>query len=413
MTAMVDLIRKYRDYMYPLNQLSEAGLADLAPWVGLRRIAARSILYSVGETPKDYLYLLRGSIWLFGSNEVVPRRTVRPVLEEPSQPLPYVVPTADKAEVAEDSLFVYVDRAALAAVLSGRKATPAAAGSAPESRPAERAAEIKLPEDLPVAPAQAPAPVAEPAAAAEAQPTADHAADNRARILVVEDQAADAKVCEILLKALGFRFDWARDSDAALELLKFQHYDAVLLDVQMPGVDGFEATRLIRAAIPGSACPKIVAVTSRSLKGDREACLAAGMDDYIPKPISKSLLAAKLSKMQRDLIDPKFMKQFSEQVGRQAVVEFLDILIATLPETIEQLRHAVNQDRPRDLHVTAHSLKSTMEFVGGDVIAQLVRKLEHLGRSGTTEGARELLTQIEGLRQRTEAELRKLRDEYQ
>jgi signal transduction histidine kinase/ActR/RegA family two-component response regulator len=104
------------------------------------------------------------------------------------------------------------------------------------------------------------------------------------RILLVEDDAINRMVVLGMLQHLGYPADSANDGYEALQALARQTYDVVLMDIQMPGLDGFEVTRHIRTA-PGSQ-PHIIAVTGHALSGDRERCLAAGMDDYLSKPVS-------------------------------------------------------------------------------------------------------------------------------
>jgi len=113
----------------------------------------------------------------------------------------------------------------------------------------------------------------------------DMATQHPLRILVVEDNAVNQKVALKLLERLGYRADVAADGHEAIAALRRQPYDVVLMDVQMPGMDGFETTRRIREAMPPPSRPYIVALTAYALEHDRERCLAAGMDDYIAKPV--------------------------------------------------------------------------------------------------------------------------------
>jgi CheY-like chemotaxis protein len=105
------------------------------------------------------------------------------------------------------------------------------------------------------------------------------------RVLVAEDDPVNCKVALLMLGRLGCIADTARNGDEVLALLEGQRYDLIFMDVQMPDMDGLEATRRILKLWPGSR-PRIVAMTACALKGDRERCLQAGMDDYIAKPIS-------------------------------------------------------------------------------------------------------------------------------
>src|SRR5262249_33946835 len=114
------------------------------------------------------------------------------------------------------------------------------------------------------------------------------------RILVAEDNVINQKVALLLLKRLGYAADVAADGEETLAALRRQCYDVILMDVQMPGMDGLEATRRIRAEWRAAERPRILAVTANALREDRETCLAAGMDGYLSKPVLLEDLRAAL-----------------------------------------------------------------------------------------------------------------------
>ena len=116
------------------------------------------------------------------------------------------------------------------------------------------------------------------------------------RILVAEDNVVNQKLALRLLERFGYRPDIVANGLEALDALQQRHYDLVLMDVQMPEMDGFEATRRVRANISRDKQPRIIAMTANAMQGDREACLAAGMDDYISKPIGVKELHQSLEK---------------------------------------------------------------------------------------------------------------------
>lgn len=105
------------------------------------------------------------------------------------------------------------------------------------------------------------------------------------RILLAEDNLVNQKLALRLLEQMGYRADLASNGAEAVESVARQRYDVILMDVQMPEMDGLEASRRINAAFPGNNRPRIVAMTANAMQGDREMCLEAGMDDYIAKPI--------------------------------------------------------------------------------------------------------------------------------
>ena len=116
------------------------------------------------------------------------------------------------------------------------------------------------------------------------------------RVLVADDNATNQQVAVGLLRKLGHRADVADDGGEAVARFELGNYDVVLMDMQMPGVDGAAATRLIRALPGPKARVPIIAMTANAMRGDREICLKAGMDDYLAKPIDRHQLAALMKK---------------------------------------------------------------------------------------------------------------------
>lgn len=138
-------------------------------------------------------------------------------------------------------------------------------------------------------------PLAPPPAPPHARQAAPGARPLAGRLLVVEDDRVNQRVIELMLEKFGLRSVIVADGAAAVEVATFEHWDAVLMDCQMPGMDGYEATRQIRQRLAGKRLP-IIALTANAMSGDRDACLAAGMDDFIPKPIRQEELRACLER---------------------------------------------------------------------------------------------------------------------
>jgi len=120
----------------------------------------------------------------------------------------------------------------------------------------------------------------------------------KAHILLVEDYKANVMVATALLEEFGYGYTVASNGQEALHFIKSQPFDLVLMDVQMPGIDGFEATHFTREweKTQGSGHLPIIGMTAHALTGDRERCLAIGMDDYIAKPFHPDEFKSKLEK---------------------------------------------------------------------------------------------------------------------
>lgn len=115
-------------------------------------------------------------------------------------------------------------------------------------------------------------------------------------ILLAEDNPVNQRIAQKMLKRLGYPVDVAANGLEALQALKQKSYSIILMDIQMPEMDGLEATRIIRRQLSADEQPRIIAVTAHALSYSREMCLDAGMDDYIAKPIQKDKLAEVLSR---------------------------------------------------------------------------------------------------------------------
>jgi len=138
---------------------------------------------------------------------------------------------------------------------------------------------------------------AAPAAATEApKPDREMAAHLPLRILLAEDNVVNQKLAVHLLGQMGYRPDVVANGLEVLRSLERQPYDVILMDVQMPEMDGLEASRRICARWPSGQHPRIIAMTANAMQGDREKCLEAGMDDYVSKPIRVEELRSALSR---------------------------------------------------------------------------------------------------------------------
>jgi two-component system sensor histidine kinase/response regulator len=229
------------------------------------------------------------------------------------------------------------------------------------------------------------------------------------RILVAEDNRVNQAVIHRLLEQLGHTVVLCDDGRAAVAAIEAERPDLVLMDVQMPEMDGFAATAAIRereAARPGGRRLPIVALTALAMEGDRERCLAAGMDDYVTKPIRRDQVEAvlvrlageALGRLEPDAPGPALDEAAALTYAaddRQLLCELLTIFLADYPGHLQALREAVAGADPAALVRTAHKLSGSLRVLGAAPATALVGQLEALGREGRLEGAAALLSRLE------------------
>ncbi len=212
------------------------------------------------------------------------------------------------------------------------------------------------------------------------------------RILLAEDNVVNQQVGLHLLQRMGYRADVAGNGLEVLEALRRQSYDLVLMDVQMPEMDGLTTTHLICQEWSSIERPRIVAMTANAMQGDREMCLEAGMDDYISKPIRVEELALALSRCQQtqeqssttDALDLSIFQELGEMVNNDEVlVRVIDSYLEDSPKLLQSMRDALSPLKaaidPREMTVwqrAAHSLKSTSATLGATSLSQLCHTLE-------------------------------------
>ena len=234
----------------------------------------------------------------------------------------------------------------------------------------------------------------EAVAIAAAKPTLDPgmAALHPLRILLAEDNAVNQKLALRILQQLGYRADLASNGLEAVESVDREIYDVVLMDVQMPQMDGLEASRRIVDAAPNDR-PRIVAMTANAMPGDREMCLAAGMNDYIAKPIdAESLVQALLAVTKREVgeVDPASIDRSTydalrDSVGEDFTVELVDTFLAEAPEMLAALREALRTGDHDGYRRVAHSLKSNSNTFGAFALGDMARAAELGGITGDAQ----------------------------
>jgi signal transduction histidine kinase/ligand-binding sensor domain-containing protein/CheY-like chemotaxis protein/HPt (histidine-containing phosphotransfer) domain-containing protein len=264
-------------------------------------------------------------------------------------------------------------------------------------------------------PVEAPAPAPRSHAMAEELAGPPLAERFPMRILLAEDNSVNQKVALLMLERMGYLADVAGDGYEVLQALRRQRYDLVLMDVQMPGMDGLEATRRIRQDLPTAEQPRIIAMTANALDEHREACLRVGMDDFLGKPVLFADLRSALMRIapqgktpapapaaqvgpELPVIEPgrlESLRQLGELTGKPLVRMVVDDFLAETPHRLKRMQEALGCDDAKDLAFVAHALKGTCAQLGALRVAALCAEMEKMGRSGSLEGALRVLSAIE------------------
>jgi CheY-like chemotaxis protein len=240
-------------------------------------------------------------------------------------------------------------------------------------------------------------------------------ASKRARILVADDQAVNRKLTQRRLEQLGFDVDVAENGLQAVEAVGRRSYHLVFMDCHMPAMDGFRATEEIRRLEGTRRRTPVVALTASVVGPERERCTAAGMDDYVVKPVSDADLMRVLSRwiLDRSAIDVARISVLRNLSEPEASVlrEVIGIYLAEAPSQIASMREAVAAGNQALLAAAAHALMSSSGNVGATSVREICRELETIGRSGALGGAAELVDQLASEYERAEQALRKLRQQ--
>jgi PAS domain S-box-containing protein len=271
-------------------------------------------------------------------------------------------------------------------------------------------------------------PSADTDASADGPSPAPGGTDRSLHLLLAEDNKINQKVAERMLKKLGYTSDLAQNGREALEAVQAAEangtpYDVVLMDIQMPEMDGLEATKAIREAVPEAHQPRIIAMTANAMMGDRERYLKEGMDAYLSKPVRVQELGHLLatyateaaqqrsatpanadSKSGRDATSAypipadearavaAFTRQMQDQLqsymgeGDQALVEELvEEFIDDIPQRLDDLHQGLEQPDARLVERTAHTLKSSSQLLCGEALATHCQTIEDLAKNEDLE----------------------------
>ncbi|CAN1210689.1 hypothetical protein TUMEXPCC7403_10865 [Tumidithrix helvetica PCC 7403] len=252
------------------------------------------------------------------------------------------------------------------------------------------------------------------------------------QILLAEDNATNQKLTILMLEQLGYCPDIANDGFAVIEALDRKAYDLILMDIQMPRMDGLAATQYIRQRDSDYQSPYIIALTANATRGDREQCLNAGMNDYLSKPIALKQLAAALKKFQdvrmgtmvamspessnaqqnqpsmtkhipaelnkTEAINVKALEAIRNMADDASVVEMIDIYLDDSQQLVAQI--ATYTDFSNSLNVTnlsnaVHTLKSISASIGAIELAALCKTVEREIKEATVQNLMEIVPSIE------------------
>ena len=249
--------------------------------------------------------------------------------------------------------------------------------------------------------------------AVTAPPEAISPASRAAHILLAEDNAVNQRLATALLEKKGWRVTAVSTGEAVLDATSVEDYDLILMDVQMPGMDGLEATRRLREREgEGGARLPVIGLTAHAMKGDREKCLEAGMDDYVAKPIRPEILYAAVEKALQgrggsETSTPSAVDLTESLRAVHGDREFLMGLarqfLQDLPSQIGEMRRALRDEDTQRLELLAHSLKSVVGIFGARTAVDLAQELE-------TAAERDELSRAARILQTFETEMERVSD---
>jgi CheY-like chemotaxis protein len=250
------------------------------------------------------------------------------------------------------------------------------------------------------------------------------------RMLLAEDNPINQKVALRLLERLGYTADVVGDGRQALARLDHATYDVILMDVQMPEMDGLETSRAICAGWAANERPRIIAMTAEAMQGDRDKCLAAGMDDYIVKPVTLDRLAAALAKCRRlvtpmapeaaaatsvkkqsiaavTALDRDVLDQLCEDLGGTAALqEVIRSFLDQTPSVLSALRDAATRADVPSIRRAAHMIKGTSSTLGARELADRCAEIEGVGEIGCIADAGSRVIAVEASYRTIEAALK-------
>jgi PAS domain S-box-containing protein len=251
---------------------------------------------------------------------------------------------------------------------------------------------------------------------------------NPLKILLAEDHAINQKMVLMLLNRLGYKADVVANGTDAIAALQHQCYDILLMDVNMPEMDGLTATQQIRR-MPLDIQPHIIAMTASAMTGDRERCLQAGMNDYITKPfhiqdfmqaLSRCHTASRPTESSLPMIDQRALQEIEKMVGFNSatsisafLTETIDEYLVDAPVFLEKMQGALEQQDSVTFHRAVHTLGTCSATLGATALAGLCKDLELMASQGGLVGALEKTATAIATYQQVKVALQAERQRYQ
>jgi CheY-like chemotaxis protein len=230
-------------------------------------------------------------------------------------------------------------------------------------------------------------------------------------VLLVEDNEVNQSVALDQLERLGYTVEVASNGQEALDAMSVKNYEVVLMDCGMPVMDGYTTTAEIRKREGESRHTPIVAMTAHAMKGDREKCLAAGMDDYISKPVKRKILEGVLATLfgfeqpsgplqipagldtvthfDRSIVDVACLSEAAS--SPEKLRHIIEIYLRHTETRLQALKAAVEQRSPREIYDIAHQSLGSSSTCGMTAIVPALRELQRMGKTGDITGAADQL----------------------
>ncbi len=245
------------------------------------------------------------------------------------------------------------------------------------------------------------------------------------RILVAEDNRTNQKVIQLMLQKLGYEADIVNNGVEALEALRLQPYPVVLLDIEMPEMDGLTAAKRIGEEWPMSSRPYLIAVTAYAMTDDHQRCLTAGMNDVLTKPLRAPAMRQALeraiqtsephaviesapskakekaiAKERATVLDQEVLQALRQMGNEQALTEIVNQYLEDAPVSLKGVQDAIATHNPDALRQASHTLRSSSSNLGALAFAQHCKQLEDLGRAGQTANAnvKSLISEYSGVK---------------